>query len=90
VLKIDKSFVDPLAEATEESAAFVQMILRLARDLRVTTVAEGVESGVQRDALTKLHCHSAQGYLISRPLPVDRVRDFIGDQRRLAIHEQPA
>ncbi|HET9187742.1 MAG TPA: bifunctional diguanylate cyclase/phosphodiesterase, partial [Acidothermaceae bacterium] len=90
VLKIDKSFVDPLAEATEESAAFVQMILRLARDLRVTTVAEGVESGVQRDALTKLHCHSAQGYLISRPLPVDRVRDFIGDQRRLAIHEQLA
>jgi EAL domain-containing protein (putative c-di-GMP-specific phosphodiesterase class I) len=48
VLKIDKSFVDPLAEAPEEGAAFVQMILRLARDLRVTTVAEGVESGVQR------------------------------------------
>ncbi len=89
ILKIDKSFVDPLDEATEEGAAFVQMILRLARDLRVTTVAEGVESGVQRDALTKLHCHSAQGYLISRPLPAERVHEFI-DHQRPALRQQPA
>jgi diguanylate cyclase (GGDEF)-like protein len=80
VLKIDKSFVDPLAEPGEEGAAFVQMILRLARDLCVTTVAEGVESGVQRDALAKLNCHSAQGYLISRPLSVAAARAFIDEQ----------
>ncbi|MGH8888629.1 MAG: putative bifunctional diguanylate cyclase/phosphodiesterase [Acidothermaceae bacterium] len=79
VLKIDKSFVDPLAEPGTEGAAFVQMILRLARDLDMATVAEGVESSVQRDVLTQLHCQSAQGYLISRPLPVLAARDFIGD-----------
>lgn len=89
ILKIDKSFVDPLAEAPEEGAAFVQMILRLARDLRVTTVAEGVESGVQREALTKLHCHSAQGYLISRPLPVEGVHQFI-DHQPPTLRQQPA
>jgi EAL domain-containing protein (putative c-di-GMP-specific phosphodiesterase class I) len=89
ILKIDKSFVDPLAEATEEGAAFVQLILRLARDLRVTTVAEGVESGAQRDALAKLHCHSAQGYLISRPLPVLGVREFIARQPP-SCRRQPA
>jgi len=53
------------------------MILRLARDLDVATVAEGVESSAQRDALASLHCHSAQGYLISRPLPVAAARDYI-------------
>ncbi len=80
ILKIDKSFVDPLAQPGDEGTAFVQMILRLARDLRVVTVAEGVETGVQRDTLARLRCHSAQGYLISRPLPVTAAHDFIGEQ----------
>jgi diguanylate cyclase (GGDEF)-like protein len=77
VLKIDKSFVDPLALPGTEGAAFVQMILRLARDLDMATVAEGVESSTQREALAQLNCHSAQGYLISRPLAVRAAHDFI-------------
>jgi diguanylate cyclase (GGDEF)-like protein len=77
VLKIDKSFVDPLAEPEAEGAAFVQMILRLARDLDLATVAEGVESPEQQEVLARLHCQSAQGYLISRPLTVDATREFI-------------
>ncbi len=80
ILKIDKSFVDPLAEPGAEGAAFVQMILRLARDLDMATVAEGVETSTQRDALAQLHCQSAQGYLISRPLPPPAAREFIATQ----------
>ncbi|MEP7178022.1 MAG: GGDEF domain-containing phosphodiesterase, partial [Pseudonocardiales bacterium] len=74
ILKIDKSFVDPLANPASEGTAFVTTILRLARDLRLTTIAEGVEHGSQRTALTDLGCHQAQGYLFSRPLPASSAR----------------
>ncbi len=77
ILKIDKSFVDPLQSAAGEGAAFVQTILALARELRLAVTAEGVEQEIQRDALTRMHCHSAQGYLLSRPLGATATRNYI-------------
>jgi diguanylate cyclase (GGDEF)-like protein len=68
VLKIDKSFVDPLAIPGSQGAAFVETILRLAADLHLEATAEGIEHESQRDTLVRLNCHSAQGYLMSRPL----------------------
>jgi diguanylate cyclase (GGDEF)-like protein len=77
ILKIDKSFVDPLADPSSEGTAFVQTILRLAKDLNLDATAEGIEHQIQRDTLTRLNCHSAQGYLMSRPLSRDATRDYI-------------
>ena len=68
VLKIDKSFVDPLTDPTSEGAAFIKTIIRLAHDLHLSTIAEGIEDSQQRDRLTGLGCDSAQGFLLSRPL----------------------
>jgi EAL domain-containing protein (putative c-di-GMP-specific phosphodiesterase class I) len=68
VLKIDKSFVDPLTDPTSEGAAFIKTIIRLARDLHLSTIAEGIEDSQQRDTLIALGCDSAQGFLLSRPL----------------------
>ncbi|HEY5453931.1 MAG TPA: EAL domain-containing protein [Acidothermaceae bacterium] len=79
MLKIDKSFVDPLTDPKSEGAAFVKTILRLARDLHLTTIAEGVEDPTQQRVLTQLQCDSAQGYLISRPLGTHAARAFIHD-----------
>jgi EAL domain-containing protein (putative c-di-GMP-specific phosphodiesterase class I) len=79
ILKIDKSFIDPLTDPSSEGAAFVKTILRLAADLRLKTTAEGIEHDVQRDTLTELKCDSAQGYLMSHPLSGEATRQLIDD-----------
>jgi diguanylate cyclase (GGDEF)-like protein/PAS domain S-box-containing protein len=69
VLKIDKSFVDRLGEEPREAHAetLVRTIVSIARSLGLQTVAEGVESLAQRDALVALGCDLGQGYAFGRP-----------------------
>ena len=92
MLKIDKSFVDPLIDPRSEGAAFVKTILRMARDLHLTTIAEGVEHPTQQRILADLQCDSAQGYLISRPLTTDAVRAFIDERPDVVLltRQRPA
>ena len=69
-LKIDGSFVrDILVDAT--SGAIAQTIISLSRAMGLPVIAEGVETEEQRDFLTRLGCNSFQGFLFSRPLPLD-------------------
>jgi diguanylate cyclase (GGDEF)-like protein/PAS domain S-box-containing protein len=68
VLKIDKSFVDGLGAAGSDASALVRAIIELARTLRLTTVAEGIESGEQLAELRLAGCNLGQGYLFARPL----------------------
>ena len=77
ILKIDKSFIDLLADPSSEGETFVRTILQLAEDLHLNATAEGIEHQIQRDTLTRLNCHSAQGHLMSRPLSRDAARDYI-------------
>ncbi len=67
-VKIDKSFVRELSERASDKS-IVMAILLIARELRLRTVAEGVEKTDQRDFLREHGCDSMQGYLISRPVP---------------------
>ncbi|MEO6205970.1 MAG: EAL domain-containing protein [Mycobacteriales bacterium] len=69
-LKIDQSFVEGLRHKGED-AAIVTAIQALADALGMTTIAEGVEEEVQREALRALGCSRAQGYLMSRPMPAE-------------------
>ncbi len=78
ILKIDKSFIDPLADPRSEGDAFVATIVRLADDLGLATVAEGIEDRVQLEALIRLGCQSGQGYLVAAPLSPDATRRFLG------------
>jgi EAL domain-containing protein (putative c-di-GMP-specific phosphodiesterase class I) len=58
--------------ATEASdAAIVRSTIELAHSLGIAVVAEGVETDDAARRLAELGCDSAQGYLISRPLPAD-------------------
>jgi diguanylate cyclase (GGDEF)-like protein/PAS domain S-box-containing protein len=74
-LKIDRSFVTSLL--LPERPAIVESILALARTLKTSVVAEGIESDVQARELERLGCTHAQGYLFSRPLSTQAAEDLI-------------
>jgi diguanylate cyclase (GGDEF)-like protein/PAS domain S-box-containing protein len=70
VLKIDQSFVREVLSDSDD-AAIVNMILALADSLGLNVVAEGVETTEQMHYLARQGCHAYQGYLFSKPCPVD-------------------
>ena len=74
-LKIDRSFVMSLV--MPDRPAIVESILALARTLRTSVVAEGIETEVQARELARLGCTHAQGYLFSRPLSMEAAEKLI-------------
>ena len=77
-LKIDREFVTGV-ETSAEAAAVIRTTVDLARNLRLTVVAEGVESEPQRRALWALGCLAGQGHLFARPYSAAR---FLGVLQR--------
>jgi len=75
VLKVDKIFVKNVDH--DNGAALIRTILDLGMRLGLPTVAEGVETPEQRDALRDLGCSHAQGYLFSRPVSGDRLAALV-------------
>ena len=75
-LKIDKSFIMDLA-ADSANAAIVVSTIRLAHDLGLRVVAEGVEDHQTWDRLRLMGCDVAQGYYLSRPLPPRELEDWL-------------
>jgi EAL domain-containing protein (putative c-di-GMP-specific phosphodiesterase class I) len=68
-LKIDRSFVRDILEDVG-SRAIAQSVISLGRALSLSVIAEGVETEEQLGYLTRLGCHTFQGFLFSRPLPL--------------------
>jgi len=79
ILKIDKSFVQHIGNDSGKGE-LVHTIVRLGESLRLDTVAEGIETAAQRDALTAMGCTYGQGYLFARPLPVEDVDVLLAEQ----------
>ncbi|MXN65608.1 EAL domain-containing protein [Stappia sp. GBMRC 2046] len=71
-IKIDKIFIDPITE-DRKSAAIVRTIAELARELGMSTVAEGIETPEQRMAVEAAGVGIAQGYLFARPRPAREI-----------------
>lgn len=85
-LKIDRSFVMDIF-SSEESRTIVRSIVRLAHELDLRVVAEGVEDAESLRWLAETGCDLAQGYLFARPLQPDELRQqgwFRSDRRRAA------
>ena len=77
-LKIDRAFVTQLALSSEDKA-IVQTIIALGLALGARVVAEGVENEEQRDILNHYGCHLVQGYLYSRPEPIEALRSRLAE-----------
>ncbi|OOQ42387.1 GGDEF-domain containing protein [Pseudomonas fluorescens] len=76
LLKIDKSFVGGM-EQREENRKLVHAMINLAHNLNLEVVAEGVETPEQLDLLRGFECDQVQGYLISRPLPLAELVEYL-------------
>lgn len=72
-LKIDQSFVSDL-EQNEVSRQIVQAVIGMAHSLDIQVVAEGVETEAQCRILQELGCDQGQGYLFSRPVPLEDLK----------------
>jgi diguanylate cyclase (GGDEF)-like protein/PAS domain S-box-containing protein len=82
-LKIDRSFVrDILTDPS--SGAIAETIVSLGKTMGMSVIAEGVESEEQRIFLAQLGCHAYQGYLTSRPLPVDDFENLLSARSETA------
>ena len=68
-LKVDRSFVEGVP-VDRNDCEIVQMVISLAKQLKLRVVAEGVESREQAGFLLACGCDTLQGYLFSRPVPI--------------------
>ncbi len=79
ILKIDQSFVQDIHEEDTEDHALVTAIIAMAHNLKLTVVAEGVETEYQWEFLKRHHCDYAQGFLFGRPMPAKIFRTFLSE-----------
>ena len=67
ILKIDRTFVAGMA-VSEQRLAIVKIIIKIAKTLGLTVIAEGIENEAQRDLLISMGCEYGQGHLLERPV----------------------
>ena len=72
VLKIDQSFVQAL-NTNEEGVALCKAMISIGKTLKIIVVAEGIETPQQLQTLQLLGCDEVQGYLISPPVPAEKM-----------------
>lgn len=74
-LKIDRSFIQRI---DQDGLAIISAVAAISQKLGISVVAEGIEEPEQLDAVVRAGCTHAQGYLISRPVPIERVEALSG------------
>ena len=74
ILKIDKSFVDRIGKNENN---IIDYILNIAKELKLTTIAEGVETKEQREYLLEKGCDIIQGYYYAKPMPEEEFEEYM-------------
>ncbi|MFL8675511.1 EAL domain-containing protein [Clostridioides sp. GD02404] len=70
-IKLDGAFFKSERLDSERERDIIISIIELAKKLKMTTVAEGIETSFQKDFLQEIKCDMLQGYIFSRPLPIE-------------------
>jgi diguanylate cyclase (GGDEF)-like protein/PAS domain S-box-containing protein len=83
-IKIDQSFVHDVTRDPDD-AAIAAAIIAMAHSLKLTAVAEGVETEAQLEFLRAQKCDEMQGYLFSPPLPADRFDELLESSKTLVL-----
>jgi sensor c-di-GMP phosphodiesterase-like protein len=83
VLKIDKFFVDSVNHDLSANVV-IEMLVRLAAEMEMSIVAEGIEREEQAAALRECGVGTGQGYLVSPPLAVPAFLELLGEKERRA------
>ncbi|MCY7347337.1 MAG: PAS domain S-box protein [Pyrinomonadaceae bacterium] len=78
-LKIDRSFVSRMTDSRENSE-IVSTVIKLAQNLKMKVIAEGIETADQLAHLKQLHCEYGQGYFFSKPLEANAAEMFIEEK----------
>jgi diguanylate cyclase (GGDEF)-like protein len=81
-IKIDRTFVEGLGREVQD-ATIVRTVVALANALEKDTVAEGIETEEQFDAIRAMGCRFAQGYWVSVPLDAEALTGLLGRKSRL-------
>jgi len=76
VLKIDRSFVEQVAQPTQQ-AELTRTIVRLAQNLNLRTVAEGIEDDTQLQELRAMGCLQGQGFFLARPMRAQLIEQML-------------
>ncbi len=79
LVKLDRSLIDSIQDPN--GVAIVRAAVELGRALGVHVIAEGIEDAAQLDALRQLGCPTGQGYLFSRPVPIDHAKTLLDEWR---------
>jgi EAL domain-containing protein (putative c-di-GMP-specific phosphodiesterase class I) len=89
-IKIDRSFFSGKSGHRQLSSDIVRMIAALARSMDIPTVAEGIETAEQLRTIRELGCTHYQGFLFSKPQPIDSMVDTISNWAPLAKRRKAA
>ncbi len=81
-LKIDRFFIRTIRTGGDDDP-ITRAIISLGKTLHMAVIAEGVETEVQLDCLRRLGCDAAQGFLLARPQPPDRISYLLFEDTRL-------
>lgn len=76
VVKVDQSFVRRMLTEPED-CKIVEGVIALAQSFNIQVIAEGVESIAHGEVLLAMGCNQAQGYALSRPLPINQLHTFL-------------
>jgi EAL domain-containing protein (putative c-di-GMP-specific phosphodiesterase class I) len=76
ILKIDQGFIRKMGQG-DKNLRMVELILDIARSMKLLVVAEGVELEKQLNYLKQLGCDVVQGYLFSKPVPAQAFEKFL-------------
>lgn len=79
-IKVDRTFVQGASQGSNESFAIINAVVAMAKSMKMTTTAEGVETAEEAELIRNLGCDKIQGYYFGRPMPAMDARRLFDEK----------